>query len=230
MLAELRHLPLLSVMGLGALLPILWLYLPTAFIRHNNGVKVSFVTSVAAFLAYFVFALICFYKQHDLIRFVFFLVFCGFCFMFFVLDASNNWLPFEFTLPFLILGLLVHVNDGCEGISMLASLFMFIFLLSLRTIMSKCYRSEPLGKGDVWLVSGIAAWSGFIYAASVMALGIFIVLILAAIKMLYMKYRSLPLRNNDMSLPLAPGICLVLVLSTVFNIPLISELSFLRFI
>lgn len=216
------------MMGGALILASVCVYLPAVFIRHHNGVTLSVQTSVTGLLLYFSFILTGYHTSFkgDGIDKVIFLFLCGFCLMFFLLDVSNKWLPIEFTLPFCLLGLFIHIHDGNTQASITALLSMLAFLLLLRCALNKVCHAESLGKGDVWLVAGIAAWSGFIYAAAVMAASLFTLLMVCALKPLFSKSQASSFYNEQVTFPLAPAICGFFMVTTVFNVPFISNLAF----
>lgn len=204
------------------------LYFPVLFIHHHNGINISVRTALSGLLFYFLFIFTDYYTSVNTLNIdqVKFLLLCSFCLMFFLLDVSNKWLPFEFTLPFCILGLLTHLHDG-NGCASIAALFsMLIFLLLLRLALNTLYHTESLGKGDVWLMAGIAAWSGFIYAAAIMAVSLLTLLVASTLKPVVSKKPSSSFYNGQVSLPLAPAICGCFIMTTVFNVPFISHLAF----
>lgn len=228
MIAGFERVTLLPLLGVASFLAALWLYLPTAFIRRHSGSMPSNIWSITGVFAYLIFIMFWFlgpYSVRDIDSSTVMLV-CGFCLMFFLLDISNKWLPIEFTFPFCLLGLAIHFSNGSGLASLKAFMGMWVFLCLLRSALGWLYRTESLGKGDVWLVSGIAAWSGFIYAAVVMAFGIMFTLIWVAMRALIMKRRAESVPSGVNTLPLAPAICTAFIISTLFNVPLITNLAF----
>ena len=116
---------------------------------------------------------------------------------FVLLDISNHWLPLEFTAPFMLCGLLMAGLQQPENVShALVSVAMMAGLLSLfRQVMNRHYRQEVFGKGDIWMMAGLAAFFPFPVAASLLTAGLALMLPVSLI-------RQAP------ALPLAPFVML----------------------
>jgi len=81
----------------------------------------------------------------------------------FFIDAYHQIIPHVLSIPILVLGFLfalVPGNDVGIVISVLTALFVFCFLLLLAYGFEKIRGQEGLGGGDIWLLTGLAAYLG----------------------------------------------------------------------
>lgn len=81
----------------------------------------------------------------------------------FFIDAYHQIIPHVLSIPVLVLGFLfalVPGNDVGIVISVLTAIFVFCFLLLLAYGFEKIRGQEGLGGGDIWLLTGLAAYLG----------------------------------------------------------------------
>lgn len=94
----------------------------------------------------------------------------------FFIDAFHKIIPHALSIPLIVIGLLLSMIPGISvGLieSLLTAIFVFCFLVLLAWAYQKARGSDGLGGGDIWLLTGVAAFFGlqgmpfiFILAAS----------------------------------------------------------------
>ncbi|MFJ3459442.1 hypothetical protein ACIPMZ_21195 [Scandinavium goeteborgense] len=94
----------------------------------------------------------------------------GFSLMFLLLDCSNSWLPLEFTAPFCIAGVLLTSSPLSAALLNLA--MMGGLMTGYRLLLRRMYGADVLGKGDIWMMSGFAAFFSFTASAAVLVCGL----------------------------------------------------------
>ncbi|NDL64281.1 prepilin peptidase [Acerihabitans arboris] len=89
-----------------------------------------------------------------------------------LIDRLAGWLPKEFTVYFLLAGLLVAIGKGDLLHPAFTSLGILLAGVAIR-VGSKYYTGrEALGLGDVWLMTGLGAWLGFSLALFALSSGV----------------------------------------------------------
>ncbi|HCA3439635.1 TPA: prepilin peptidase [Salmonella enterica subsp. salamae serovar 35:g,m,s,t:-] len=185
--------------------------LPALFIRANNGNEIPFSLAIGGVIAW----LICMTIYHlhpGALSADLFLVAACFCLAMSVLDASNHWLPLEFTFSFSLLGIIAQwiIAETFSPEPLLRFAGMFALLASVRWLMNQRYGRETFGMGDVWLISGMAIWLNFLDATVILAAGLAVHIIYwLAVK----PFRS----THSEAFPLAPVTCLVFIGITLFQ-------------
>lgn len=122
-----------------------------------------------------------------------------FSLMFILLDLSNHWLPLEFTASFCLLALVTHsfpLHIPVDNIVNMVA--MGSLLAGCRLILNRHYRADVFGLGDIWMMSGLAAYFSFMVAAIQLTVGLTLMLL------------TFPPRKT--TLPLAPFVLIFAVL------------------
>lgn len=121
------------------------------------------------------------------------------------LDVLCYWLPLCFTTGFWLSGLLLTQLPG-SPLTLLSSLAgsagMFVALWGFRALANRCRGDERVGLGDVHLIAGLAAWSGWEVAC-----------LLSAAAFLLLSVSSLVSRQY--TLPVAPWLFALLAVVAV---------------
>lgn len=94
----------------------------------------------------------------------------SFSLMFLLLDTSNSWLPLEFTAPFCLAGVLLTSSPPATALLNLA--MMGGLMTGYRMLLRRMYDTDVLGKGDIWMMSGFAAFFSFTVSAAVLVCGL----------------------------------------------------------
>ncbi|ECH4667690.1 hypothetical protein FPT51_19050 [Salmonella enterica] len=185
--------------------------LPALFIRAHAGKAIS-CPIVLAGMVIWLGCMMMYHYHHDLLRDDFFLVAACFCLAMSILDASNHWLPLEFTLAFTLLGVMAQwlAAGTFSPEPLLRFAGMFSLLASVRWVMNQRYERETFGMGDVWLISGMAVWLNFLDATVILAAGL-------AVHIMYWLAVKPFRRARPDAFPLAPVTCLVFIGITLFQ-------------
>lgn len=185
--------------------------LPALFIRANEGKAISCPIALGGIVIWLG-CMAIYHYHHSLLRADFFLVVISICLAMSVLDASNCWLPLEFTLPFTLLGVMAQwlTAGAFSPEPLLRFAGMFALLSSVRRFMNPRYGRETFGMGDVWLISGMAVWLNFLDAAVILAVGL-------ATHIVYWLAIRLFCRAHSEAFPLAPITCLIFIGITLFK-------------
>lgn len=94
----------------------------------------------------------------------------GLAFMLLALDLAWRWLPFEWTLPLLALGLFAGFLGDQAQSTVAGAAFGAGFLWALQTSFRLWRKVEALGTGDIWLAAGLGCFVGPATIAWVLAL------------------------------------------------------------
>lgn len=117
----------------------------------------------------------------------------AFAMLFVLTDVACRWLPFEFTAPFLLCVLLARgtlLPDTLQE-ALVSAACMWGVLMSVRTLINHRHARDTFGLGDVWLMTGLAAFFLFTMAAGILLFSLMLMLPAARI-------------HRSPSLPLAP--------------------------
>lgn len=185
--------------------------LPALFIHAHAGKEIS-CPIVLAGIVIWLGCMMMYHFHHGVLSADLFLVASCFCLAMSVLDASNHWLPLEFTLAFTLLGVMAQwlTAGAFSPEPLLRFAGMFALLSSVRRFMNQRYGRETFGMGDVWLISGMAVWLNFLDATVILAAGL-------AVHIVYWLAVK-PFRSaRPEAFPLAPVSCLVFIGITLFQ-------------
>ena len=185
--------------------------LPALFIRANAGKEISRPIALGGIVIWLG-CMAIYHYHHGLLSADFFMAVACFCLAMSMLDASNHWLPLEFTLAFTLLGVMAQwLTEGAFSPEpLLRFAGMFALLASVRWVMNQRYGRETFGMGDVWLISGMAVWLNFLDATVILAAGLAVHIVYwLAVK----PFRS----THSEAFPLAPVTCLVFIGITLFK-------------
>lgn len=183
-------------------------------IKHNERPLKYVWSNVKLMIPYsmlimFVFLL----KSPPLVNSLLLIIVYGFFSLFLYLDYASRCLPKCFTVIFISIGLLANclLYPECFLYTFLYLVVTFLFLHALRFIFTYVSGSESMGKGDIYLISGLTVWFDYTIAIEiVLASSVFGALIL-----IIKKYQN-PLQWNKQysyrTVPFAPFVSVISML------------------
>ncbi|HGY0482168.1 TPA: prepilin peptidase [Salmonella enterica subsp. enterica serovar Derby] len=83
----------------------------------------------------------------------------GFLLQMAVTDAVSGYLPRTFTLRFLAAGLLVACLPSSGGLRMVETAATGVLVCLFHVLVNR--HGDRIGRGDLWLLTGLTAWTGF---------------------------------------------------------------------
>lgn len=187
-------------------------FLAERFLSRNNENslnnvwgKIKFVipySSVIIFLTMF--------NNLKLCSVFFLVVFHGFLVLFVFLDSASRCLPRNYTFSFIGVGVIYHFSSLDRDFLGVAFIFICsLFVLHAVRVLTKYINGfECMGKGDIYLISGLVVWFDFYISVVV----IIISLLLSSVFLLLRKYRN-PIcwaeQSNYRTIPFAPFVCVI---------------------
>lgn len=142
-----------------------------------------------------------------------------FCFLIpiFFIDAFHHIIPHVLSLPIIALGFIFALFVGRTDIYILNSLFtavtVFCILFLLAWLYLKLRKVEGLGGGDIWLLTGIGAYFGFVHIP-------FIILFAALMGIMYF---LIFVRSKDLVFAFGNFIALSAIIWTLFGTTILNS-------
>ncbi|WP_413484674.1 prepilin peptidase [Morganella psychrotolerans] len=133
--------------------------------------------------------------------------------LFLYLDSASRCLPKCFTVIFISIGLFANYLLQPEYClyTLLYFIVTFIFLRGIRLLFTYVSGSESMGKGDIYLISGLTVWFDYTIAIEI----VLVSSVLGSLVLVLKKYRNPLLWNKQYcyrTIPFAPFLCVVAML------------------